>query len=355
MNLVDLLHADGFGLKKAATTNGGEYSGPCPWCGGRDRFRVWPKTGRFWCRGCNKAGDEIQYLRDLRGLSFHEACEAIGHIPAPRASAPAAFAPRHREAPSEAWQAKAKAFLDMAIETLWTPRGKATRQWLHDNKGLSEASIRKAMLGYVLADNYAPRAAWGLPEDDRKKVWLPAGLVIPYVVNDVVHRLRIRRTESSGPRYVIISGSSSAPMVLGRDKGAVVVVESELDAILLEQAAGDLCGIVALGNAQAKPDVITHRLLQDTPLILVALDGDEAGAKASWRFWPETYGAKVKRWLCPQGKDVSDAWLDGLNVRVWVVAGMFDNEASFERFAIQTIDGGLSDGEAMKCNNRRRK
>ena len=27
-------------LKKVANTNGSEYAGPCPFCGGQDRFRV---------------------------------------------------------------------------------------------------------------------------------------------------------------------------------------------------------------------------------------------------------------------------------------------------------------------------
>jgi hypothetical protein len=205
------------------------------------------------------------------------------------------------------------------------------------------------MLGYASRDMYAPRATWGL-SDGEKKVWLPGGLVIPCIVDGAVHRLRIRRTEDTGPRYIIVSGSSSAPMVLGPDKGAVVVVESELDALLLQQAAGDLCAVIALGSAQARPDTATHELLQNTPLILVALDSDEAGAKSAWQFWPSTYGPKVKRWPCPAGKDVSDAWLDGLNVRQWLIAGMFADEARFERFCIMTVDGGLSDEEAMKYN-----
>lgn len=350
MSLVDLIIADGYGLKKAASTNGGEWSGPCPFCGGRDRFRVWPRTGRYWCRGCGKAGDAIQYLRDARGMSFHEACGVVGRTPEPRASkprqAPAVWAPRQREAPSEAWQKQGRAFIDQAIENLWTPAGASVRRWLRVKKGLSDVTIKRAMLGYVSRDLYASRAAWGLPANE-KKVWLPAGLVIPLARGNVVHRLRIRRTEDTGPRYVVVSGSSSAPMVLGFDKGAVVVVESELDGLLLQQAAGDLCGVVALGNAQAKPDTATHELLQNTPLILVALDSDEAGAKASWDFWSTTYGKAVKRWPCLKGKDISDAWLAGLNLRQWLIAGLFGSEERFERFAIMTIDGGVSDVEAM--------
>jgi DNA primase len=136
-------------------------------------------------------------------------------------------------------------------------------------------------------------------------------------------------------------------MLWGADKAAVVVVESELDGLLLAQAAGDLAAVVALGNAQAKPDIEAHKLLQDTPLILIALDADDAGARAAWHFWPQTYGPKARRWPSILGKDASEARQKGLNVRHWIIAGAFEDEARFERFCIQTVCGGMADKEAM--------
>ena len=64
-------------LQRVASTGNGEYSGPCPVCGGNDRFRVWPNEGdkgRFWCRQCDIKGDSIDYLRVVKGLSFQDAC-----------------------------------------------------------------------------------------------------------------------------------------------------------------------------------------------------------------------------------------------------------------------------------------
>src|SRR6059058_4170124 len=79
MNLLELLTRD-TRLRRMASTHGGEYAGPCPFCGGRDRFRVWPNAPRprYWCRGCGKHGDAIQYLRDHDGLSFREAQAQVG-------------------------------------------------------------------------------------------------------------------------------------------------------------------------------------------------------------------------------------------------------------------------------------
>lgn len=43
-----------------------EWAGPCPWCGGRDRFRVWRgRDSGFWCRRCGVAGDVITVARNL--------------------------------------------------------------------------------------------------------------------------------------------------------------------------------------------------------------------------------------------------------------------------------------------------
>lgn len=106
------------------------------------------------------------------------------------------------------------------------------------------------------------------------------------------------------------------------DRGAAVIVESELDALLLSQEAGDLAGVVALGNAQAKPDRITHEALTRATVILVSLDTDTAGAKAAWGFWPATYGDKARRWPTPIGKDPSDAWGKGLDIGAWIQAGI---------------------------------
>ena len=68
-------------LRRVASTNGGEYAGPCPFCGdGTDRFRVWPHADRpgWWCRQCERHGDAIAYLMQRDSLDFRAACERLG-------------------------------------------------------------------------------------------------------------------------------------------------------------------------------------------------------------------------------------------------------------------------------------
>jgi len=71
-NGVDtVLAAHGAVLKRVAATNGGEWAGPCPLCGGRDRLRAWPSPptgrGRAWCRQCQFEGDSLRWSVALRG------------------------------------------------------------------------------------------------------------------------------------------------------------------------------------------------------------------------------------------------------------------------------------------------
>src|SRR5215212_6417794 len=68
-------------LRWVSGTRGGEYAGPCPFCGGRDRFRVQPEQQRWWCRTCSPDehwSDAIGYLMRRDNLGFLAACKALG-------------------------------------------------------------------------------------------------------------------------------------------------------------------------------------------------------------------------------------------------------------------------------------
>ena len=85
MNILEIAHR--FGLEpKKKTAN--EYSSPCPFCGGEDRFCLFLDSNRFWCRHCNKKGDGIALLREKEGMSFQEAKAIIegGNGSTPRAT-----------------------------------------------------------------------------------------------------------------------------------------------------------------------------------------------------------------------------------------------------------------------------
>lgn len=121
------------------------------------------------------------------------------------------------------------------------------------------------------------------------------------------------------------SGSIMAPMVFWGNQTAVVIVESELDAILIAQEAGDLVAVVAMGSAQAKPGEGLHKRLSAAQRVFVALDADDAGGKAAWTFWKSYPG--FKRWPCVKGKDPNEQRLDGIPVRDWIEAALISEPA----------------------------
>jgi DNA primase len=209
---------------------------------------------------------------------------------------------------------------------LWSSAGSTALAWLH-GRGLVDGMIQAHRLGWNPESLWLNRKAWGLPEvlkenGKPKKLWLPAGLVIPKITgeaSDIIQRIRLRQPEGE-PRYYLVPGSETGPLVIPGG-GACVVVESELDAILLNQEAGSLCTVIALGNAQARPDQTTTELLQAAGVVLVALDSDQAGAKEAWQWWTQHFSS-AKRWPVIQGKDPSEAKRNGLDLRSWVTAGL---------------------------------
>jgi hypothetical protein len=61
-------------LKRIATN---EWAGPCPVCGGRDRFGVNARKRLWNCRGCGMGGDVISLAQYAGGLTFAEAIATL--------------------------------------------------------------------------------------------------------------------------------------------------------------------------------------------------------------------------------------------------------------------------------------
>lgn len=341
MNILDLLKQDGFHLKRKGSTNGGEYAGPCPFCQGTDRLCCWPLkggkgSGSYWCRQCGKNGDAIQYLRDARGMRYAEACAFLNLTPTPPGTMPRSdphvWMPREAALPCELWRKKATAFLKETINTLWSETGREYRRWLRECRGLQDDTIRTAMIGMIPDETYRKRETWGLDHsvNERngkpRKIWLPAGIVIPCVVNGEVIRMRIRRFQAErGGRYIIISGSDMRSMLFGPDRPLQCIVESELDAILLNQEAGTAAGIVAIGSANARPDNEADQVLKKADTILLSLDFDIKDGKPTpafnVRFWTDCYH-NLKRWPPPVGKDPCESWIEGVDLKAWLESAL---------------------------------
>jgi len=404
MDIRELMQSDGFGLIKVSATHGGEWATACPWCGGTDRFHVLTdKKERFWCRRCNIKGDAIDYLQRYRKISYREARRIVGKTPI--SAKPQS--PRQRKnseaIPSGNWSKRAAELMFQAQENLLAitddvdsldydgfknDTGIHTTPWqfLH-GRGLTRETAIRMGLGWMGYSEYNLRKEWGLPITDErhKNLLVPSGLYIP-VCNSEGQLIRIRirnKTVKDGKNYHLLAGSATIPLAFPCRAATnvahvVMVVESELDALLLHQEAGDLVSVIGLGSAVIRPDKETQQILKDST-IFVSLDTDEAGRQNFYQYWLKEYKNAI-HWPVPVGKDPSDAYQQGLNIRVWIEAGIayadnqsipeclqsnpIDNVIPFpiqlqqlseqeqERFAILTIDGNLSDSDALAQINR---
>jgi DNA primase len=334
-----------------------EFAGPCPFCGGDDRFITWPesgKTGAYWCRGCKKSGDGLELLRELQGLTFLQAVDAWGLTPEDfpktgRKKEIRIWTPKEKNGVSETWANMAEIFLEESKSHLLQNR--KIREWLH-GRGLKLETILAARLGWNPKDEFHTRTLWGLDpatDDEGKptRTYLKAGLVIPHIKDGKVIGLKIRKANpDAAGKYTHVGGSDASPMTWGMEKETLVVVESELDGLLLHQECGDLCGVIALGPCTTRPDAITDQALRVAGLILVALDSDGPGAKEAWGFWKEHY-PNFKRWLVHIGKDPTEAKQAGLDLRAWVMAGLPDEH--FKQKSAEPDTKELSTGPAQSA------
>lgn len=348
MNLLDLIRHD-TPLRRTSANHGGEYSGPCPLCRrGVDRFKVWPVLGRWAClgvkagrAGCDRSGDAIDYLRIRDGLSYEDACAALGRSAKTctlsqrsplvwvRAAPPA---PTPLAPPSAVWQQRGKAWAALCQRTLFAKQGKGAREWLQ-RRGLTEATIRQAQLGYQPRDRWEARALWGLPPADGlcgRSVWLPRGIVIPWFVGGALWRINVRRPLSplqvndGQPTYIGPAGF--APALYNADGLApdrpVVLVEGEIDALTLQQTAGDLAVAVATGSTGGARRAGWVAQLALASVVLVAFDADANGAGDQAAAWWLRVLPNGKRLRPVGGKDVNAMHTAGIDVQAWVAAGL---------------------------------
>jgi len=335
--LIEVLKEDGLNPVKKSSSNGGEYCSPCPWCGGNDRFLIWPnegQSGRWWCRKCGKNGSGIDYLIQKRNLTFSQAKSLIGNSACNVPSTRNQSAADGSLIQPERWNIEAEKITYIFASNLNKDIGKNCLDYL-SSRGISKKTANNAFLGYNPKDIYIPKTNWGLPYEvneagNERRIKIPAGLVIPCIFEGKVIRLRIRLDfpEQGGAKYILVSGSSTQPMVLGINK-RLTIVESELDCLLIYEKCSDFTGVVGLGSATIYPKGQILERISSAEQILVSLDSDEAGSKSS-KWWITQFPNKSRRWPTPKGKDPTEAMQLGTDLRKWLYAGFTSSKKDMD-------------------------
>ena len=151
---------------------GAEYVGPCPLCGGDDRFAINADKAVWNCRGCTKGGDVIALVRHLDGLTFTAAIEMLAGPPPKKAN---------------------------GKDTASKPREIVTAEFLyHDENGnvvlaTERVEYQNPDSTFVLKDGTRKKKfIQKRPDPDRPGKWLykvPGVRVVPYRLPDVIEAI----------------------------------------------------------------------------------------------------------------------------------------------------------------------
>lgn len=317
-------------VKRIASTCGGEWAGPCPFCGGEDRFHVQPYTpggGRWMCRHCTypRWPDIIEFVQRLYQCGYHEACRYLMNGPILLSSLkPATLKIEKYAMPDEVWQSRARALVDECANRLWSRKGQEALRYLR-SRSIPDQAIFDFQLGYNPRDYYAPSEQWGIKINDDGRhdgVWIPRGITIPGVIGQNIWYVKIRRFVRE-PRYLHISGG--CPALYGADdlnqNEIIVLFEGELDCIAAKSILGGTVGCATFGSASSR-NVVRHwsDYFFSKKIILIVFDEDETG-RASSRLLEEIIpGSRRLRIpvLKPGDKDVTDYLLAGGNLQSWL-------------------------------------
>jgi DNA polymerase-1 len=320
MNIIDILQEKDC----APMVKGSGISSACPFCGGSTRLVAWPQQGRggrFYCRKCGKTGDAVNLLNELFDMNNSEALEKIDEVPDAEV-----YESPELKVDRELWSEKASHLFKLAEMCL--AQNQKAMNWLMKERGLSTETIELAGFGWIPEGGYMLREDWGITVSQdqgpgEKYLFIPPGLSIPKSYLGKLSGVKIRRfVPDTERRYHLVKGSETKSMVLSGNPEVVFVFESELDAWLVRQEAGDLCTAVAMGSCTCRPDAYLEAMIENAKLVFVAFDSDEYGA-LNWPWWQKRF-KNARRWIVPSGygKDPGDAFKKGLSIRDWVLAAL---------------------------------
>lgn len=264
---------------------------------------------RYFCFGCRKSGNVITWLKEYRKMNVCESSPDRAVQPHP---------PTEHNPPNEAWQARSTLYIEHWEKMLWSERGRDARLYLN-GRGLNEETLRSFHIGYNPVHLSEGVYLWGLtPKSASDRVFLSAGVIIPWIIDGTIWKVNIRRFEQD-PKYLQIRGSQRG--LFGAEnkagKSTVFLVEGEFDAMLLHQEAGDLVGVGTFGSASIREIDYrwVSRLLCSQRIFIVG-DSDKAG-----REFMSALSGFSHRFHCvhiPRGKDVTEYWQSGEKLREWI-------------------------------------
>ncbi len=311
---------------------GAYYIGPCPFCGGTDRFNLKQTENgwRWFCRYCGegKYHGAIDYIMRRENLSFTEAVNKIAPGAAPsypwlERARRAVEAKQEMAKPGQRWQERGKEYVKECMANLWKPENRRALDWL-TARGFIPETLQRYGIGYNPNDRNEPLATWGMTGDG--EVWLARGIVIPCASDSgELYYVKTRRPIQAGSKekkYIKVKGSKPGLFGHWNLRGAwlAIVTEGEFDCMILDQQAKDLAGVGTFGSATDSPMNVDPDLLRwhtTAAYTCLVFDNDEQGQDGARRF--QEHLPRVKIMNLPDGyKDLNEAHLAGLDLAGWL-------------------------------------
>jgi phage/plasmid primase-like uncharacterized protein len=258
---------------------GGELVGPCPRCGGRDRFGISLRKQLFICRGA-AGGDVIAMVQHLDQCSFTVAVERLTGefwpIAGPAARAIPALAKPKTEEYERQQHAKAA--------RLWQHRrpiaGSIGETYLRSRRGIT--CQLPATLGYLAPTKPGHHPALIAALDLAEEIEPGRLATTPRV--ESVH-LTLLRPDGSGkadvdPNKIMVGGSLRLPIVLAplNDLFGLAICEGIENGLTVHQATG--LGVWAAASAGHMP-ALADTIPRDAEAITIYADDDKAGRKGA--------------------------------------------------------------------------
>lgn len=291
------------------TRSGSGYKGLCPFHNEKTpSFNIVPEKGLFYCFGCQKGGDIIEFLREIEGISFVEAVERLAEKAGVQleyegtegAPDEAAREARERDSLYELYERLTATFLWMLQEH---PSGKEARDYLGRRKVSREIQAsfrlgyaprdRRWLFGFLRSKGYSEEflAFSGLFSRDRPDRSFFADRVMFPITDSRGRSVAFggRLMEGEGPKYLnspespvfhkqdnLFALSAAAKAV--RQERTALVCEGYMDVLAFHQA-GVGNAVAPLGTAFTDGQARLLRRYADA--VVFSFDSDEAGQRAS--------------------------------------------------------------------------
>jgi hypothetical protein len=255
-----------FKLKKLSAV---ELCGPCPRCGGRDRFSINIAKGVFYCRGCARGGDAIAMVMHIEKVGFLEAVSIIeGGTTSPARAAPTA----RPSAPSNDNQAIALGI------------------WREASGDIATIAKYLAGRGLQLPDGVAGDTIRFHPDCPFSGAHLPAMVAL---VRDIVSDLPIgihRAALDLNGSKAMVDGKTK--MALGPIAGGAVKITPDVDVTLCLGIAEGIetalsmrqipeFGVSPIWSLINSGGLSNFPVLEGVEILWIGVDNDPAGVKAA--------------------------------------------------------------------------